>query len=350
MNCQNTPFEWIRGRIPLITLAFVFILSPVLSSQETGGLRSIAGDGTPGFSDADPMRFNKPIRLAPYGDNAILVADIYNHAIRIVTLGGKVRTIAGGPEKKGHHDGPADEARFNSPHGVAFDKTSGEIIVAEAGNHTIRRFTPTSRAGDLFRTDYTVSTLAGTPGKEGFNDGPVNEALFKSPHAVVCHPDGGIIVADIGNARIRLIRDGAVSSVAGTGESGQQDGEPLKATFKYLMDLVMAGDRSILIADAGTNRVRKLVIGEAVTTVQLKAELHTPHGIAIDDKGPVFIADMDSHRILSIDNDGEVTPVCGTGKQGSLAHELNRPAAVLVHDGHLWIADLNNHQIKVIPL
>ena len=64
----------------------------------------IAGDGTSGFKDGDSARFNKPIRFAPFGHNAVLVADINNHAIRVVRLDGETTTLAGGPDKQGHRD------------------------------------------------------------------------------------------------------------------------------------------------------------------------------------------------------------------------------------------------------
>ena len=59
----------------------------------------VAGSGTPGFADgtADAAQFNKPIRLAPSGPDAVVVSDIFNHAIRVVTKDGKVRTLAGVP-------------------------------------------------------------------------------------------------------------------------------------------------------------------------------------------------------------------------------------------------------------
>jgi DNA-binding beta-propeller fold protein YncE len=336
--------------VSLIVVTIIPLLTGSLAAQPSVTMRLVAGDGTPGFSDSDPVRFDKPIRLAPYGDDAIVMADIYNHAIRIVTLDGRVKTIAGGPDKKGYKDGSASEAMFHSPHGVAFDPTTGEIVVAEAGNHTIRRLIPADPNLPLLERDYTVSTLAGVPGKSGYGDGPAGEALFKSPHALAYLPDGGIVVMDIGNARIRLIKDDEVRTVAGSGETGQADGSPLEASFHYPMDLVAAPDGSIFIADAGTHRIRRLVIGKEVSTLDLKSKLNTPHGIAVDEEGTVYVADMNAHRIVRIDKKGEVTQVCGTGKQGGKTEELNKPAAVLVHAGHLWIADLDNHQIKVLPL
>lgn len=296
-------------------------------------LHVVAGDGTAGFHDGRAARFNKPIRLAPCGKEGVVVADIYNHAIRLVSLDGVVRTLAGAPDRKGYEDGPAETARFASPHGVAVSP-AGVIAVAEAENHTIRLMTP-AKGGS-----YTVSTLAGAAGEAGMKDGPAAEARFRSPHAVAWTKDGDLLVADIGNARIRLVRDGRVTTVAGA--------EP--GTFTYPMDVALRPDGVLLIADAGTDLIRRWVPGSAVDTVTLKGALHTPHGIAVSPDGTVYVADMKAHQVMAIGADGSLTRVCGTGTAGSAPNELNRPAAVLVHSGRLWVADLDNHRISAVAL
>ena len=133
-----------------------------------GPMRVVAGDGTEGFVDGSgrDARFRKPIRLAALGPDSVVVADVFNHAIREVGLDGRVRTIVGGPDRRGWRDGPAQHAQLNSPHGVAV-LPDGAIAVAEAGNHTIRLLTPGPRA-----------------------DGPAAAARFRSPHAVVVDRDG----------------------------------------------------------------------------------------------------------------------------------------------------------------
>ena len=98
----------------------------------------IGETGTAGFADGAKPQFNKPIRLSPFGADSVVVSDINNHAIRVVHRNGQTTTLAGGPAKQGHQDGPAATAKFNSPHGVAFRRSDGAIAVAEASNHTIR--------------------------------------------------------------------------------------------------------------------------------------------------------------------------------------------------------------------
>jgi DNA-binding beta-propeller fold protein YncE len=309
----------------------------------------VAGTGEAGFEDGSPGKFNKPIRLAPYGPGTVLVADIFNHAIRIVSVDGGVRTIAGRPEWKGFEDGMGATARFASPHGVAISQ-DGVIAVAEAENHTIRllEWVPGSEGQDP--ESFTVSLMAGVPGEGGMKDGPAEEALFQSPHAVAWTAQGDLLVADIGNARIRKVSSGVVETVAGSGEVGRRDGEGAEASFHYPMDIALAEDGTLWIADAGAHSVRAMQANGTVSTKELTSGIDTPHGIAIGPDGTVYLAEMGTHRILAISPDGTATVVCGNGEAGSGPGQLNRPAAVLVHDGGVWVADLDNHRIVICPL
>jgi len=311
--------------------------------EKNNSLELVAGTGTAGFKDGKQAELNKPIRLAAYIDNSVIFADINNHAIRIVTLDGNVSTIAGGPEKKGYQDGPASDAKFNSPHGVAYDRENDKIYVAEAGSNLIRVISKSEEGS------FIVSTLAGVNEEFSFKDGQIDSAQFNSPHAVILAKDGGVYVADIGNARIRLIKDGIVSTVAGNGESGNKDGKPDESSFVYAIDIVSDG-KNIFVADAGTNSIRKIIPNMSVTTLQLNDSLSTPHGIAVDKNNNLYVADMGSHRILKINEKGEVTCIAGTGIKGTNINELNKPAAVLVQNNYLWIADLGNHQIKILRI
>ncbi len=308
----------------------------------------VAGDGPAGFVDGDSPRFNKPIRFAPFGPDAVLVADINNHAIRIVFLDGRVETLAGGPERQGHEDGPVDQARFDSPHGVAV-RDDGAIAVAEAANHTVRLLVPAERKDENSSPGYVVSTLAGRAGQNGFKDGPAGEALFNSPHAVAWEAGGALLVADIGNARLRRVKDGVVTTVAGTGTHGHDDGTLEVGTLKYPMDLSIASDGTVLIADAGTGRIRSYRPGKGLFSPWPDIKIGMPHGVAAAPDGGVIVAEMYTHRIIMLTREQELIPLCGTGEAGSGPEQLSKPAAVLLHSGHLWIADLMNHRVLTTP-
>jgi DNA-binding beta-propeller fold protein YncE len=315
----------IRG----LAVLTVFCFSTMLGAAE---FRVIAGNGEAGFADGSDARFFKPIRLAPFGPGRILVADINNHAIRSVTLDGEVLTLAGGPDKRGHRDGPAAEAGFDNPHGVAVSP-GGLIVVAGAGSHTIRLLTPVDDG-------YEVSTLAGVAGESGFRDGPADKALFYSPHAVVWDAEGGLLVVDIGNASIRRIKDGVVTTVA-TADTSE---------MVMPIDMMPAGDGSYLIADAGIQKVLRWSPGDKGEVLAADTEMVMPHGVAGDADGNVYVAEIYAHRITELIAGETPKRVAGTGSAGSGPDQLNKPAGVLVHDGYLWIADLDNHRISVIPL
>lgn len=327
------------------------------------------GDGAPGFADGvgEAARLNKPIRLALATDGSIIFADIKNHAIRRVDAEDRVTTLAGGggPEKKGHKDGPASEAMLNSPHGVAV-RHDGVIAVAEAGNNTIRLLTPvstptsppTSSDGPV---TYTVSTLAGSPTEKGMRDGPVEQALFNAPHAVAWGPEGELYIADIGNARLRMIEGGVggvggvCSTIAGTGRRGAADGGIDVGTLNFPMDFALAADGSLWIADAGSLTIRRWSREEGLTTPFPGLQLAMPHGITIvtggQVPGEVIVAELNGQRVLGFDPaSGAVRTLCGTTEKGIGEGRLNRPAAVLAVGRTVWIADLGNHRIATVEL
>lgn len=319
--------------IKAMSLATVIALTSLSACAPTfGELKSVAGNGVAEFVDGKDARLNKPIRMAPFGPGKILVADINNHAIRIVDKDGEVTTIAGGPDKVGHKDGPASEAMFNGPHGVAVSK-EGVIAVAGASSHAVRLMTPTGNG------EYVVSTLAGIPGESGMQDGPADKALFNSPHGLVYDNDGGLLVVDIGNGSIRRIKDGMVTTVLPAGTDG----------MAMPIDIGHANNGTYLIADAGNHKALSWDGGKTVIAVVMDRELKTPHGVWGGPDGSVYVAEMGMHNIVRL-KDGKATIVAGMSKEGADSSSLNKPAAVLVHDGLLWIADLNNHRIMAVSL
>ncbi len=307
--------------------------------QVTGGSDVLViGTGVAGFRDSPSPQFNKPIRLAPFDGESVLVADIYNHAIRVVHKNGEVRTLAGSPERKGHQDGPSEVAGFDGPHGVAM-AADGAIVVAEASNHTVRLLRP---AADTSKLNYQVTTLAGVAGKSGFADGSSRVALFSSPHAIVAGEPGQWFLCDIGNARVRALNKTVVATLSGGEATGEQ-------TYQYPMDLAVDKSGTLFIIDAGKMCIFKQEKGNEPQAIPLSRPLLTPHGICVAPDGTLVVAELRGHRIVAVNPEsGVIRSVFGTGKAGSGAQELNEPAAVLIHAGKLWIADLGNHQVKIL--
>jgi len=324
-----------------LNIFLIILLAGLISCQNNpvqNELVVVAGTGNPGFKDGVNSELFKPIRFSTYKNNSILFADINNHAIRIVSENGEVKTIAGGPDKSGFADGNTDTAKFKSPHGVAYNKKTNKIYVASASNHVIREISENEDG------TFTVATVAGIPETEGYKDGSIDTALFNSPHGVLVREDGALVVIDIGNAKLRLIKDGIVSTIA-----GKSDTDPLKVDFYYPIDLAFDGN-DILIADAGNHKVFRIKPGKSAEEIQLNDTLNTPHGITADNEGNIYIADMGTNRILAIDKEGVLSTIIDVPADSTNVNNLKKPAAVLFDNGYLWIADLNNHQIKRIKI
>ncbi len=321
-----------------IAFAWVFFVEPGPGGAQLGRpMEIVAGSGEPAFADGQgaAARLHKPIRLAPWGDDAVVFADINNHAIRLAYADGRVETIAGGPDREGHADGPAESARFESPHGVAV-RADGAIAVCEAAGGVVRLIEKTA-------SGWSVSTIGGVPGESGARDGPASQSLFDAPHAVVWEPDGGLLVADIGSGRVRRIRDGQVSTVVPNGGGGAVE-------LTWPMDIALDGDGTLWIADAGQAAVYRYTETDGLTSPFPQLRLAMPHGIAVGADGSVIVAEMYAHRILRIDPaTGALATICGTD-EGSGPDQLRKPAAVLVHAAKLWIADLGNHRIVACSL
>jgi hypothetical protein len=204
----------------------------------------IAGvDGKAGFSDgpANTALFNGPVGIAVGENDRIFVADTYNDRIRVIE-NGVVSTFTGGI--RGFRDG--GEPQFDTPLGLAVWKD--KILVADAGNQRVRVIEP----------DGWVWTLAGN-GEEQSNDGPLLEASFVQPTAIVVNDKDQIFVAD-GNA-IRMINGRGVFpyvvTLAGGGR-GFRDGSLRPARFNRPSGIAFASDGSLLIADSENGFVRAI--------------------------------------------------------------------------------------------
>jgi hypothetical protein len=177
-----------------------------------------------------------------------------------------------------------------------------------------------------------VETIAGDQKEKGFEDGPAMSAKFNSLHQILLGNNGEIYVLDIGNAKVRMLKDGVVSTIAGTDSLS-----PLKSDFKYPIDMCFDGN-DIVICDAGNFNIYRLKMNSEIVKLKLDTKLEMPHGISSDNKGTLFVADMGANKIFKIESDKKVTLVED--------ENLNKPAAVLYEDHILWIADLYNHQVK----
>lgn len=158
-----------------------------------------------------------------------------------------VETLAGAIEP-GDTDGVGRDARFDTPIQLTID-AQGNLYVADCRNHRIRRIAPNG----------ATTTLAGsTPGD---TDGPVATARFNFPCGVALGPDGSLSVADTGNHRIRRIKDGQVTTIAGS-VAGMAEGQGSEVRFNLPVAVgvsdIRPGAPTLMVADAANRKVRML--------------------------------------------------------------------------------------------
>jgi len=164
-----------------------------------GVVSTLAGSSTAGFADGpgSQAQFEWPLGIAADKAGNLYVAEANNHRIRTLSPAGVVSTLAGSGEA-GFADGPGGEAKFAFPSDIAVD-AKGNLYVADANNHRIRKITPQG----------LVSTLAGggETGEEagGFADGPGSEARFNRPSRIAIDSKGNLYVMDFGNNQIRKL-------------------------------------------------------------------------------------------------------------------------------------------------
>lgn len=213
-----------------------------------------AGDGGGALAAA----FHTPYDVAADKGGDLYIVDKDNHVIRRVAANsGNITTVAGsGPEKAGYagDNGLATDARLHSPQGIAV-AGNGDLYIADAGNHVIRRVD--MNTGKIF-------TYAGN-GTVGFSgdNGPANEAQLSSPARIALDAAGNLFIADHGNHVIRKVdASGTISTIVGTGTPGY------------------SGDG-----------------GRAVD-----AQLSSPYGVAVDKSGNIVFSDNGNSVIRAVTN------------------------------------------------
>jgi len=279
-------------------------------------VNGFAGDGGPGAS----AELNMPMGVAVQPDGSVLIADSNNHRIRRVAPSGTITTVAGdGQEGFSGDGGRATAAELDLPVDVAATRDGG-FLIADYGNDRIRRVSPTG----------TITTVAGT-GQDGFSGdgGPATGARMGFPDSVSATADGGFLVSDYEFNRIRRVSPaGTITTVAGSGGLGQGgfsgDGGPAtQARFDGISDAVATPDGGLLISDTGNERVRRVSPTGTVTTVAgsagfpggfsgdgglaTLAGLSGPSGLAVTASGGFLIADTVNDRVRFVDADFRAT-------------------------------------------
>jgi sugar lactone lactonase YvrE len=289
-----------------------------------------------------------------------------------------ISLLAGQSASTGSQDGVGGAARFFTPQAVAAD-AAGNLYVADANNHTIRKIVVSSA---------TVTTLAGLPGNAGSANGTGGSggtARFNTPLGVAVNAAGTLVyVADTGNHTIRVIDltggTPAVTTLAGTaGSPGNVNNTGAAALFNFPVGIALSG-ANLYVADSTNHSIRKVVVGTGVVTTHAgpvgpatgtsgytdsntpgDARFSNPTGVAADNT-TIYVTDKGNQRIRAISiSTGAVSTFAGSGTAGSLdatgvLASFNGPSGIAIDSTGislgtvLFVADATNHTIRRIVI
>lgn len=308
-----------------------------VSSRTT--VATLAGDIEAGDVDGigAAARFDGPRSVAVDRAGTVYVADSNNNQIRQIRAGGVVSVLAGSKTNSLSVDGTGGAAGFARPWGATVDDT-GTIYVVDYQSNSLRRIAP----GGI------VTTLVGSLGSG-------------KPSIPAVDSAGNVYVADLDNHVVRRIgADGSVAILAGSGEPGYLDDNGTAARFWQPSGVAIDRDGSVLVADWGNHRIRRIALDGAVTTVAgsnrqghldgpaAAAKFFHPSAVAVDSVGNIYVADALNHAVRMISPEGVVTTLAGNGQAGSedglgrIAGFLNLSGIAVDSAGVIYVVDSSN--------
>jgi sugar lactone lactonase YvrE len=322
---------------------------------------TFAGSGVPGFVDGKTTAatFNRPSKISVDQFGNLYVADELNNKIRKITPDGTVTTLAGNGKAGAENNSTGSKASFNRPGGIGVDKL-GNVYVADVFNHRIRKITASG----------VVTTLAGNGHRGYVDDAKGLLAEFDFPVDVAVDEAGNVYVVDEGNNKIRkILPNGSVSTFAGSGAVGALDNKVgVLASFNQPNGIAVDQKGNVYVADQLNHKVRKITAAGVVTTIAgsgqagsndnivgTLAGFNNPRGVAVDRIGNVYVGDVGNQKIRKISPSGAVSTVSGSGvpgshdnANGSLAEFYFPDGTAIDSSGNLYVADGLNNKIRKI--
>jgi thiol-disulfide isomerase/thioredoxin/DNA-binding beta-propeller fold protein YncE len=296
--------------------------------------------------------------LADAKNDRLFIADSDHNRIVITKLDGTVVDVIGNG-RHGMSSGPFAEASFFRPQGMVLD--GDNLYVADTENHLIRRIDLKARI---------VETIAGTgvQSHEYGETGPAMKVALNSPWDLQL-VDRTLYIAMAGPHQIwQLDLDKQeVSTYAGSGREARIDGPRDEAAFAQPSALTTDG-QTLFVSDAEANIIRAIDLASGEVRTLVGGDLfdfgdHDGHGNDVRLQHPLgltpwndklLIADTYNHKIKLLDPTARtVTSFAGTGKPGQTDGAMAsfyEPGGLTLAGDKLYVADTNNHAIRVLDL
>jgi len=311
-------------RLPFFILAAAITLFSVSASAEDAYLFQRMWPTL-----KQPWYFNNPFNIAVDQTGCVYVAERSNHRIQKYSADGRFITSWG---TEGTGDG-----QFQYPCGVSAD-ANGFVYVADTGNNRIQKFT----SNGLF--------LDKIP--ENSTDAGQDNGTFDTPYSIKTETGGRIYVADTGNNRIQILSDNGTCIKFAT-KWGKADcsGGAGQGEFDSPNDLYSFGG-AVYVADTDNHRIQKIAADGSFIAEWDSSEMTSPAGITVDADGYVYVADYAKHRVQKFSGDGSTlvdTWGTATGVTGLGDKEFNSPHGLASDPGgYIYVADTVNNRIQKI--
>ena len=348
-----------EGELPFES--FDDLLGRMIAEFDEAGLMDRTSLGLmPGQRPNTTLSFPGKVLADPVGDR-LFIADSNHNRIVITSLTGAAKDVVG-TGVEGMADGGFDSVALNHPQGMAL--VGETLYVADTENHAIRKVDLLAR---------TVQTVAGT-GEQGFvrqGRGPGPEMELSSPWDLAFQ-DGTLYIAMAGTHQLwsMTLADGMVGVYAGTGQESLSDGPLASATLAQPSGITSDGTK-LYFADSETSSIRSAGLdpaGRVQTIVGLdlfvfgdvdgadhRVRLQHPIGIT-SFNGALYVADTYNHKIKRVlPATRSAFTLLGTGEAGHRDGPgsqalFSEPSGLSIADGKIYVADTNNHQVRVADL
>lgn len=297
------------------------------------------------------------------GAPALFISDSnHNRVVGVRPSSGQIFLSVGDKHSAGFSDGSFSDSRFNHPQGLAY--RNGLIYVADLENHALRLI-------DLKEKHVSTLAGQGKPGSlRAPENAPALSTSLSSPWDLAFLDDNTLAIAMAGTHQIWTydVAHKTLNVLAGSGVENIEDGPAKESALAQTSGLSKQGER-LYFVDAETSSLRYLekdqvhtLIGSGLFNFGFKdglaneARLQHPLGLYATDGKTIYIADSYNHSIRSYDlATRKLSTLAGDGKRGRTdgafaKARFNEPNSILLENNHLLVADTNNHAIRVLDL